>query len=285
MKKVLKKIKLCWKGLNWRFDNRFDRPEIWESLLVKDKYEIWTTVGGNPINCYSFWYWDEKVLYIWWIHWNEIWTVKLMKRWANLLGSDLGLFPKSCLEQKQIFVIPVLNVDGYKKAKNTPDYLNWGKFWKINFNGVDLNRNFPTTNWEKEACFFSSWKENYVSGGSSPASEPEVKALLDFINAQKIQTIYAFHNCRWTVFGRWENYEKDKKDYSLEKKVRDYSKFSKYRVFSEVEWKALKKKLKTGHMMSWAKENEIQVIEVETNTRWWSEWRRNKGALINSLKI
>jgi len=54
----------------------------------------------------------------------------------------------------------------------------------------------------------------------------------------------------------------------LEKKVRDYSKFSKYRIFSEVEWKGLDKEMKTGHIMSWAKENEIQVIEIESKTRW-----------------
>lgn len=69
----------------------------------------------------------------------------------------------------------------------------WGKDrgLRVNNKGVDLNRNYPTKNWletEKD--------ENY--SGSSPASEPETKwiiNLLEEINPDSILTLHAPLKC------------------------------------------------------------------------------------------
>jgi hypothetical protein len=37
--------------------------------------------------------------------------------------------------------------------------------------------------------------------------------------------------------------------------------------------------------MEWGPENNIEIIEIELKTRYWSEWKQNKSALINSLSI
>jgi hypothetical protein len=47
---------------------------------------------------------------------------------------------------------------------------------RLNANDVDLNRNWDCR-WSQNA----TWRDQIVSGGPSPASEPETKALIDFI--------------------------------------------------------------------------------------------------------
>ena len=70
--------------------------------------------------------------------------------------------------------IPCLNPDGV--AKNT----------RVNANGVDLNRNYPTKNW------VLGNKDNYF-GGNSPASEIETQFLIKVIEETKPQIILTLH--------------------------------------------------------------------------------------------
>ncbi|OGI18762.1 MAG: hypothetical protein A2287_08920 [Candidatus Melainabacteria bacterium RIFOXYA12_FULL_32_12] len=74
-----------------------------------------------------------------------------------------------------ILFIPVLNPDG--KELNT----------RGNANGVDLNRNFPTKNWE-----LSSKKDEYYSGEFS-ASELETRFLTNVIDEYKPDVIITLH--------------------------------------------------------------------------------------------
>lgn len=77
------------------------------------------------------------------------------------------------LKNKLLF-IPVLNEFGYEN--NT----------RQNINGVDLNRNFPTKNWEKT-------EKNEYYGGETPASEEETQFLIDIINEHKPDAILTLH--------------------------------------------------------------------------------------------
>ena len=70
--------------------------------------------------------------------------------------------------------IPCLNPDGVKS--NT----------RVNANGVDLNRNFPTKNWELT-------EKNNFYGGQEPASEIETKFLINVIEEFKPKLILTLH--------------------------------------------------------------------------------------------
>lgn len=57
---------------------------------------------------------------------------------------------------------------------------------RVNSNGVDLNRNFPTKNWELT-------EKNEYFGGVSPASEEETKFVIDVVEKYKPQLILSLH--------------------------------------------------------------------------------------------
>ena len=90
----------------------------------------------------------------------------------------------------KMLYIPCLNPDG--KDLNT----------RVNANGVDLNRNFPTNNWEL------SPKDKYY-GGMAPASEFETKFLINIVERYKPSLILTIHTPYKVV-----NYDGDAKDIS-----------------------------------------------------------------------
>ena len=86
-----------------------------------------------------------------------------------LIDEYLKINPNS-----QLLFIPCLNPDGMAIDTRT------------NSNGVDLNRNFPTKNWELT-------EKNEFFGGTKPASETETKFLIDVINEYKPVAVLTLH--------------------------------------------------------------------------------------------
>ncbi len=77
-------------------------------------------------------------------------------------------------EKEGVLFIPCLNPDGRDLKTRT------------NSNSVDLNRNFPTRNWELTE------RDNYF-GGESPASEIETRFLIDVIEKYEPSAIITLH--------------------------------------------------------------------------------------------
>jgi protein MpaA len=81
-------------------------------------------------------------------------------------------------------IVPVLNPDGFKS--NT----------RVNANGVDLNRNFPTQDWDQTANQY--WKEKTSSNprrfpGSVAGGEPEVKCAIKHLENYKPDFVVSIH--------------------------------------------------------------------------------------------
>jgi hypothetical protein len=119
-----------------------------------------------------------RVLVIGGMHGDELSSASVALHWIRLAqGSP---------EQIHWRFIPALNPDGLfdKPAR------------RMNANGVDLNRNFPTPNWERDAAFY--WEKRTRKDprrwpGKTPLSEPESRYLHDEMQRFKPNLIVSIH--------------------------------------------------------------------------------------------
>jgi protein MpaA len=86
----------------------------------------------------------------------------------------------------RLMVQPLLNPDGMFRAKPT----------RQNSRGVDLNRNFPTSDWDRDA--HKSWttrdkKDPRKFPGVAPNTEPETQAIVEFLKTHRPQKIISIH--------------------------------------------------------------------------------------------
>lgn len=116
----------------------------------------------------------EVVLIFAGIHGDEPTSVVLADRLVELL-SDPSF--DSADVARTIVIIPRLSPDGL--AAKT----------RVNANRVDLNRNFPATNW-KESRRDRNWT------GPSPLSEPESRILHDLVERLQPTRILSIHSIR-----------------------------------------------------------------------------------------
>ncbi|MFT3859147.1 MAG: M14 family murein peptide amidase A [Aquabacterium sp.] len=119
-----------------------------------------------------------RVLVIGGIHGDELSSTALVLHWIGA-----AMETPSNIHWR---FVPLVNPDGMLQPKPT----------RVNANGVDLNRNFPTPNWDKEAPFY--WNKRTAKDprrypGPRPLSEPESKWLHDEMERWKPNLIVSVH--------------------------------------------------------------------------------------------
>ncbi len=106
----------------------------------------------------------SRILIMGGIHGDEYSSISIMFKWMDILA-------KQSDSQFHWRFLPLVNPDGLLDGR--------GK--RQNANGVDLNRNFPSADWEATAI--ETWKKSTGSNprrfpGSTAASEPETQWLI-----------------------------------------------------------------------------------------------------------
>lgn len=121
---------------------------------------------------------EGRVLVLGGIHGDEYSAVSIVFHWLKILDQyHSGLFHWR--------VVPVSNPDGLLQRRSQ----------RMNAKGVDLNRNFPTDGWQKEAPRYWAWtgrnKRRYP--GEAAASEPETRWIMRQIEEFQPDIIVQIH--------------------------------------------------------------------------------------------
>jgi len=171
---------------------------------------IGLSAQGRPIEVYAFGQGEKQRMIVAGIHGGYEWNTIAL---ADQLIVYLDAHPEALPSDVTLYVLRALNPDGDATGHKT-------KEGRVNANGVDLNRNFPTNwaaEWNRDGC----WNDTPTTGGTGPGSEPETKALMRFLAAHKIDALISYHSAALGVFPGGDPWEADSK--RLAKAIADVS--------------------------------------------------------------
>jgi protein MpaA len=137
---------------------------------VTPKYlNLGKTVQGRDITAIIYGSGAKRVLVFGGIHGDEQHTTVLARALAVNINS-LNLPPNITL-----VVVPDVNPDGLMVSK------------RVNANGVDINRNFPSKTWRAE------YTDQKHYPGVKPSSEPETRAVLSLLESYPPHLVITLH--------------------------------------------------------------------------------------------
>lgn len=190
------------------------------------------SVLGKEIPCIRIGNGAKEILYHASIHANEwITSVVLMKFIENFCRAYIfnetivGYSAQELFNYVSLYIIPMVNPDGVDLVtgnvnKNSSVYRNYKNIsqnfpnipfpdgWKANFNGVDLNLQFPA-GWENarrikfEQGFTKPAPRDFV--GQGPLTEPEALALYNFTIKHNFLLTISYHTQGKEIYWNFQN--------------------------------------------------------------------------------
>ena len=171
---------------------------------------IGKSVMKKPIYCIKIGDGDKKLFINGAHHGLEYITSAFLMRFLfdaqlNLKnGTDMWGYPiKELFNKVTLYVVPMVNPDGVDIAVNGLDITNryhrllismvgihsFNKVWQANGRGVDINHNY-NAGWAEVSPGPAPTKYS----GPFPESEPETKAVADFVREMDFDMLLAFHS-------------------------------------------------------------------------------------------
>lgn len=156
---------------------------------------IGRSLQGRDIEVYSYGNGNTHLTFVGGIHGGYEWnSVLLAYKVIDYLNKNPTIIPKTIT----IDIIPSLNPDALYKVTgkdgrfDVEDVVTDKKILtsaRFNANNVDLNRNFDCQ-WQPK----STWQSKTVSAGSAAFSEPEARALKEFIFKERPSAVVFWHS-------------------------------------------------------------------------------------------
>ena len=143
-----------------------------------------TSVNGRPLVYAEFGniQAENTTLVFAMVHGDEVTPLYLGIELAHLMKAQ-----QSKMVNTRVVIAPLINPDGFFRSPRT----------RVNANGVDVNRNFATEDWEKRAILL--WKSKFRSDprrnpGTKSSSEPETLFQEEMIRKIMPQKILSVHS-------------------------------------------------------------------------------------------
>lgn len=147
------------------------------------------SLAARPIEAYTFGAGEKEYLIVAGIHGGYEWnTIALANELITRISEDPGLIPSDVT----LYIIRNMNPDGEAREH--------GVDGRVNNNGVDLNRNFPSRNWTEEWDRDGCWIYRPTTAGRYGGSEPETRSVMSFIRSHRIEALISYHSAALGVF-------------------------------------------------------------------------------------
>ena len=211
---------------------------------VLQDVEIGRSREGRPILLHRFGIGEHPVLVLGGIHGSE----RNSAVCARLLVSYLCSQPAAQVVVP-LAVVPEANPDGLERGV------------RYNARRVDLNRNFPSTNWEK----------GYASGGR-PNSEPETQAIVRIVRELQPRRILSIHSITGEPCNNFDG--------PAEPLARAMASANGYAVKGQIGYPT------PGSLGNWAGQNlgvPVVTLELPASTPGAEAWQSNRSAILAFL--
>ncbi len=215
------------------------------------------SVSGRPIEVYTFGNGERQKMIVAGIHGGYEWnTIALADELIQHIFDNPDIIPSDVT----LFILRNLNPDGDARAHNVDG--------RVNDHGVDLNRNFPTNwaaTWDRDGC----WNYRPTTGGARPGSEPETRALMYFLQSQRVETLISYHSAALGVFPGGEPWEENSIEFA-----QALAKVTGYR-FPPIDTGCIY----TGTLADYAVEMGATAVDMELSTHRYTDFEQNLKAL------
>ncbi|MBX3058459.1 MAG: hypothetical protein KF770_18505 [Anaerolineae bacterium] len=233
---------------------------------------IGASAEGRPIVVYRFGSGPQPVIFVGGIHGGYEWnTILLAYEAIDYFTTNPAQIPP----EVTLHIIPAANPDGqYQVTQQNGRFqptqvLSNTVSGRFNANSVDLNRN-----WDCDWSAAAQWRDNVVSGGERPFSEPEVVALRDYVLAVQPAVVVFWHSAANGVYAAGCP-ETDGRSlelagvYGAAATYPTYERFSSYPI--------------TGDASDWLTTQGIPSFTVELKTHADTEWPQNRSGMLALL--
>ena len=222
-------------------ENSYDHQTASEIAEVLFGY----STEGREITGAIFGDGEETILLFGGIHGNEKGSSQVLE----LLTDELTEQPEFVGDDVRVIVIPVTNPDGYIDRTD-----------KLNTNGVNLNRNFKTTDWVRF--------EDGIDAGIEPFSEIESQIIASIIEQYDVDKMIAYHSQGGLSIPEYTQESRDLAAW--------YANKTGYQYFDEWDY--------FGTATRWFEEvHKKPAITVELTSHYLSDWAVNRPAILELI--
>lgn len=175
-----------------------------EKYNIIEVFSIGKSVMDKSIPCLKLGFGEKKLFLSGAYHGLEYLTSAFLMKFLTKTAENADNEPfKRLLQKVTLYTVPMVNPDGVDIAIHGLDITNphhrrlismvgihsFNSVWQANARGVDINHNFDA-NWQMITDYPSPSKY----GGDYAESEPETRAITDFVRKENFDMLIAFHS-------------------------------------------------------------------------------------------